>query len=151
MSQLCKEYCPGNESWCLPCPPMSDVIGALREVLREAREDADKTFAHVAGFTDKGEAVFRRLENGTASPRISEIGEYVDAYGQAIKRSPLDLWEEAISRARTTEQELRKLAEIEGDVKEFVAKERATQERLSQGGRRKPKPAPRKPTRKSRR
>ncbi|HET7443287.1 MAG TPA: helix-turn-helix domain-containing protein [Solirubrobacterales bacterium] len=78
---------------------MSEVIPALREVLREAREDAGLNFAQVAAFTEKGETVFRRLENGTASPRISEIGEYVSAYEQAVEAKPLELWARAIDRA----------------------------------------------------
>lgn len=88
---------------------MSDAITALRDVLREAREDARLSFAQVAAYTDKGETVFRRLENGTASPRISEISEYVAAYGQATKTDPFELWRRAIERAEAA----RALAEYE--------------------------------------
>ncbi|HUB98990.1 MAG TPA: helix-turn-helix transcriptional regulator [Solirubrobacterales bacterium] len=110
---------------------MSEVIPALREVLREAREDAGLNFAQVAAFTDKGETVFRRLENGTASPRISEIGEYVSAYEQAVKAKPLELWTRAIDRAAgpTTF-----IASPGRRTKRAVA---ATQELASERGRRK--------------
>lgn len=109
---------------------MSEVIPALREVLREAREDAGLNFAQVAAFTDKGETVFRRLENGTASPRISEIGEYVSAYERAVDAKPLELWTRAIDRAAGAAF----IPSPDRRTKRAVA---ATQELASERGRRK--------------
>lgn len=82
---------------------MSDIAQALRDVLREAREDAGLTFAEVAAKTEpkRGETVFRRLENGKSSPQINEIGPYVGAYVAALDDdvSFFDLWRRIIDRA----------------------------------------------------
>lgn len=128
-----------------------NVMEQLREVLTEHRELKSNRLK-VADAWGRDDAVsVRKFEEGKTAPRYREIDGLVAAYAKVTGVSVFDLWDEAINRARIAEQELRKLAEIEDAAKDLAEKDRATRERLSQGARRKPKPAPRRQAPKSRR
>ena len=75
------------------------ISEGLREALREAREDAKVSLADLASEAGVGESVFRRLENGEASPRIDQFDRYLDAYVRRTKRRHEALFLRAIELA----------------------------------------------------
>lgn len=83
------------------------VMTQLRQVLTETREPA-ASFADVAARFGKGENVIRKFERGDTAPRYDDIDDFVDAYADAAGVSPLDLWLEAIDRARDGKAKLKR-------------------------------------------
>jgi transcriptional regulator with XRE-family HTH domain len=108
----------------------------LRDALREAREDAKKSLTDVASEAGVGESVIRRLENGEASPQITSMDRYLDAYVKRTKR-PLDaLLRRAVELAPVEEipdeEELERDLENAAQQSESNGPRTAGQERESQ-------------------
>jgi hypothetical protein len=78
---------------------VTGVLPQLREVLREAREDAGANFTQVASSLGKVENVVRRFEKGSSSPAFSEVDALVRAYAVVTGVGAMDLWNRALTRA----------------------------------------------------
>lgn len=78
---------------------VTGVMPQLREVLREAREDAGANFTQVASSLGKVENVVRRFEKGDSSPAFSEVDALVRAYAVVTGVGEMELWNRALTRA----------------------------------------------------
>lgn len=119
----------------------------LRDVLREARENAGVSHAAIAVQINRVENVVRRFEKGASAPAFAEIDGFVEAYGYVTGVDPLFLWGEALRRrmeeSRVSPERAEAAADagsqtdgdefVEGLIAETAADDQASGE--AQGGR----------------